>query len=264
MLFFLLLSHTAFCQEGLMYHPSTTAWIKQLPTFPLPKTGVAINLFVSAETNDGNFTLLDRCWVFGIGTQANARVSVVNPTSSALTEVNTPTWTAYQGYAGNGTSSYENMNIASAGLTQYTQNLAFISIYSRTNTTVNIRDYGTTDGTRSVTFNADNSTNSVTYESNCLAANVLIGSVSTSLGLISMIRTSSTAVSIYLAGTSEASGSQASNGVPTTNMFVGANNNNGSAINFSSRQYALYAMGGGVGIASWNTDVTILKNYLGW
>lgn len=97
--------------RGLIsYLPQTYAYLNQCTTQPTAKWASALNNFINQLIIDGNWTLLDRLWIFATNVQQNARVSIVNPTSTAITEVSSPTWTMNVGYTGNGSSSYLNTN----------------------------------------------------------------------------------------------------------------------------------------------------------
>ena len=67
-----------------------------------------INTFIGALGTD--FAEFDRLWIHGLSNSIAARTSLANPTSTMITEVNSPTFTANQGYTGNGTTSYLNSN----------------------------------------------------------------------------------------------------------------------------------------------------------
>jgi hypothetical protein len=70
----------------------------------------AINTFIVTLKADGNWAELDRFWLHATPNQQNARISIVNPSSTPITEVNSPTFTPYSGYTSNGVNSYLNTN----------------------------------------------------------------------------------------------------------------------------------------------------------
>lgn len=90
----------------------TVAWLAQLTTSfgsnPSSAFIAALNTMIAGMRTDGNLTLLDRFWIFAQEVQGYARVSIVNPGSTQIIEVNTPTFTVNQGYTGNGTNRYLN------------------------------------------------------------------------------------------------------------------------------------------------------------
>ena len=97
--------------DGVTLLPETKSWLAVLPSRPSAQVINAVNTFIRTCIADGNWQLLDRFWLFAQDIQANAVYSIVNPTSTACTQVNSPTWTQYQGYTGNGSNMYLNTNL---------------------------------------------------------------------------------------------------------------------------------------------------------
>lgn len=105
--------------KKLLYYGSTqsldaitVAWLAQLTTSfgsnPSSSYITALNTMIAGMRTDGNILQLDRFWIFAQEVQGYARVSIVNPGSTQIVEVNTPTWTVNQGYTGNGVNRYLN------------------------------------------------------------------------------------------------------------------------------------------------------------
>ncbi|MHB8410272.1 MAG: hypothetical protein ACYDHY_19745 [Acidiferrobacterales bacterium] len=117
--------------------PQTKAYLKQCNPKPSAKWTKALNAFIKGLIADGNWALLDRMWLFNTDYQQNARISIVNPSSAQITEVNSPTWTKNVGYTGNGTNSYLNTNYNpyTQGV-NYTLNNAAFGLYALTQNTV--------------------------------------------------------------------------------------------------------------------------------
>jgi hypothetical protein len=90
---------------------------------------------IAGLTADGIFAKLDRLWIFAQATEALALVDLV--ASATATAVNSPTFTANQGYTGNGTSSYveTNYNPGDGGTYKYLQNDAHFSDWDLTSST---------------------------------------------------------------------------------------------------------------------------------
>ena len=96
---------------GVSYGAYTTAFNTQVLAAGGSLTPSELSALTLFETSMGaDMAEFDRLWIHGLSNQIAARTSFVNPTSTPLTEVNSPTWTAYQGYKGNGTTSYLNLN----------------------------------------------------------------------------------------------------------------------------------------------------------
>ena len=136
LLFALFLFCNSFCfsQEELFeYSPEVVSWIAQCSSRSGVVTCTYINLYINLERYSVNLGNYDRLWVMGIDIQANARVSLINPTSTNLTEVNSITWTQNKGYTGNGTNMYINTNYtASTQAVHYGLNQMAFGIYIAT------------------------------------------------------------------------------------------------------------------------------------
>src|ERR1700739_558485 len=125
--------------------PETTAYLARCTTQPSAKWTNALNTLIRQMIIDGHWQLFDGLWIFATptGCQTNAKINIVNPTSTLITEVNSPTWTANQGYNGNGTSSYLNLNYNPSSGTNFTSNSNSFGTYSRINiNTGNTYDLG--------------------------------------------------------------------------------------------------------------------------
>jgi hypothetical protein len=226
----------------------TKAWLKVLPSRPAPKVVYAVNDFIKTCKQDGTWQLLDRFWLFAQDKQANAVYSIVNPSSTACTEVNSPSWTAYRGYTGNGTSSYlnSNYNETSNGV-NFTQNSASIFVYSRTNenaaTTVEI---GHSDATNKTFIACRSTANQVSIPINMSSG---VGSPALAntdgSGFFQLSRTASNLSTCYRNGGSLGTSNQVSNGIVNNNMYICADNLAGVASLFSVKQISIAAVGGG-------------------
>lgn len=234
----------------------TVAWLAQLTTSfgsnPSAAFITALDTMVRGMRTDGDLTKLDRLWVFAQEVQDYSRVSIVNPSATQITEVNTPGWTANQGYTGNGTNEYLNSNYnLSSSSSNYTQNSASFGVYSRSNTATATTELGCFNG-GVPTYNgvsckfSDNSC----YGSvnNSTSADLTKTSITRGDGLICAIRTASNASTLYQNG-AELSGvtnkTTVSAALLNLNLLIAANNNNGTPINFSTKQLAMAFIGSG-------------------
>lgn len=194
----------------------------------------------------GYYTELDRLWVFASEIQANGLVSLVNPTSTAITEVNSPTWTQFQGFDFNGTTQYLNTNVAVNALTKFTQNSASNFLYVRENTTTTGADFGgySGGGTNNTSIFLRDATNTCYAAINDGGAGSN-GTVTDSRGGFMFQRTASNAKQSYKNGVSFFSDTEASTTITTANNFIGARSNSGVAIDFCNRQISIVAIGSG-------------------
>jgi|SRR3990172_2015167 len=216
-------------------------------TTPLSASRLRIvDTLVRALKYSGNWTLIDRLWLFASETQQGAQISLVNPSSTAITEVNAPAWVANQGYTSNGTTSYLNSNINIAtGTVQYTQNNACIGLYSRSNVAEDLYDMGVFDGgttrraqiiSRSLTDTMNAALNSNT---NSTMANT------SSSGLMISARTASDLTTFYRNAVSLGTINAASASISSYNLFVLCLNATGSATGYSTKQISMSLIGAG-------------------
>ena len=223
-----------------------------------------INTFIGALGSD--FAEFDRLWIHGLSDSVAARTSLANPTSTMITAVNSPTFTASQGYTGNGTTNYLNTNYnPTTNGVKYTLNSASLYVYSRTNVNgsrfdighANLTSYSILDIRDSGYFFRSINQIGLVFQSAVLVAN--------SLGLFAGVRVANQDVRSYKNGVSLLSNSTDSSTLINNNMYVLAFNNNGAAANFSTRQLSLSAIGSGVvNQSTFYTAVQALGTSIGW
>lgn len=245
-----------------VYDADAQAWFDEVPTALSSARKDIVNTLVTTLKDDGNWTKLDRLWLFATEAQDQAVVSLVNPTATDALEVNSPAWVADQGYTSNGSTSYVNTNwnqTDDAG--QSTQNSSAIGIYSRTDVDEVSYDMGSVDA-------------SVRQQILTRASNVIYPMVNTtgtstvantsSLGLITAVRTTSSLTTAYRAGSSLGTTSDASTTPNNDDLYVTASNNSGTAGNFSSRQISIAFIGAGtLDQAALNTAIQTYMTSLG-
>jgi hypothetical protein len=208
---------------------------------------------------DGDFASLDVIYI--LATQ-NSATALLNLTSSsfALTPQNSPTFTADQGYTGDGATSWLNTNWAPAtNGVNYTLNSASFGAYILTNRTgasgnTSILGSFSSSFTDETFFrpNVDGAgTNFVSFNAN---TGVSIGAaVVTSQGSWIASRVSSSAVNLYRNGniTPLGTGTTASGTISLISMaLLGINNNNGGVNSPSTDQLAAAFFGGALSAAS--------------
>lgn len=247
--------------------PATITWLAQLGTRPSVAVISAVDHFIKGCKADGNWTLLDRFWLFAQDNQTNSLTSIVNPTSSVATEVSSPGWTSLQGYTSNGTTSYINTNYTpSTDAVNFTQNSATQFIYSRTDSQeASLQGGGGLANLHATHLNIRNSSDQILSRTNGTTATGAISNTS-SLGFFTAVRSSFTAVTFYRNGSSLGSpASNTSTGLATVKLYALSNNNNGTAANFSTRQIAVYGFGSGsINQATFYTRVLNLATELGF
>jgi len=221
-----------------------------------------INTFIGALGTD--FAEFDRLWIHGLANSVAARTSLANPTSTMITAVNSPTFTASQGYNGNGTNSYLNTNYnPTTNGVKYTLDSASLYVYSRTDLNAFKLDIGHANATIYSTLDIRDggsfyrSINQIGLTNGIAVAN--------SLGLFSGVRVGTLDVRSYKNGTSILTNTTASSTLINNNMYVLALNNNGTAAFYSSRQLSVSAIGSGlVNQSTFYTAVQALGTSIGW
>ena len=229
------------------YLPETHAYLANCTTKPTAVWTVALNTLIQTLIINGVWANLDRMWIFATTAQQNARISIINPTSTLVTEGGTPTWTAKQGYTGNGSSMYLNTNFnPNTQEVRASLNSTAYGIYTRTQPAA----------ATAVEMGARNIATTV-YDYLCLNftaigkyAKVNDGTASpgvkvadTTKGLVSAVRTTSTAQSIWVNGSSIATSADASVSVIDEAIYVLCYNLGGVAASFSSAQLSMAYFG---------------------
>jgi hypothetical protein len=253
-------------RRGGGYNATTTAWIARVVAEGGSVT-TAEAIAVNTLTNSIPIEEFDRLWVHGLQNQIAARTSIANAaTADLITNVNSTTFTAGQGFTGNGTTMYLNTNYNPAvdGV-KYTQNSASFGVYSRTNNSSlaeSIGVYSLALGSISSIYPNDTG-KAYCYVQNFPASDNII--VSDSLGLYSAVRTSALSNSLYKNGVLAGGTTQASLGIPSFDFYICARNNNGAASGFDTRQIAIsFAGSGSINQATFYTAVQNLATTLGF
>jgi len=252
---------------GNLLLPETNAWLAVLPTRPSPLVINAVNTFIKTSKASGNWQLLDRFWLFGQDIQANVVYSIVNPTATAITEVNSPTWAANQGFTFNGSSMYlRTAFIPSSSGVNYTLNSASHGLYCTVNTAgVFGWDMGVMDGVDASVISMRDASDQAYGKVNNLSANLITVTGRTdSRGLWSYNRTASNALTMYRNGASIGTDTDVSTARPTKEYYIGAFNNNGAAGSYSNKKIAIAYTGSGAISTSIYTEVQALATAIGF
>lgn len=228
------------------YDPDAQLYFDQLRPQPSAFYKTAIDILVRRLKQEGVWAILDRLWIFATEYQEHARINLKAPSSPQLTEITSPTWTASEGYAFNGSSSYIETNfIPSSDCEKAILNSASLGVYLRTNVSgADVTDFGATDGSVQSGVYAKWSDNSIMGSVHSTGPSVVSTGTSAS-GLTGYSRTASNNVNFYRNGTLLGSGSASSSALPTTQMYIGAMNNNGSPLFMSTRQISMAYYGSG-------------------
>lgn len=240
--------------ENIAFNPNAvldadTIAFASILTTPLTATRLElINDLVVQLKADGNWTKLDRLWIHTTEAQDQAVVSLVNPSSTKITEHNSPTWAPNVGYTGNGTNMYldTNYNPNTDGI-NYILNDAMLGSYIRSNQlSDNAAVIGVTDASsyRSAIY-PRYTTNTFFSQLNTAAANLISYSNNNSLGFFSVTRTASNLQTGYINGISKATNSGASTTVANYKINILSNSYAGTAAEFTLRTIGLSLIGAG-------------------
>ncbi len=178
----------------------TKVW-DNMQTKPSAADAEAQNLFLAKLVDKGIFQKLDFLYVFAVHTNSNGE-SLVNwrsPGTFNASEVNSPSFTAYQGYTSDGSSSRIDSNfIPSSDGDSWTLNDASFGLYIRTDLReTNTAVMGCEDGSNDV-FLQFESTNGLNYVKFHTGANFnYTPSAASPRGLWSISRVSSSEVNVY-------------------------------------------------------------------
>lgn len=235
--------------SGNSYSPEALAYFAALSVQPSTAQKIRLdNYLFKPLVAAGIFSKLDRLWIFASEIQANGLISLRNPTSTAAAEVNAPTWVQYQGYTGNGTTQYLNLNyIPSSAGVNFTRDDASISAYIRTDRAGGdlTTSVGGFDASRAVIARPRLVANTMQSDINAFSNVPSTVTVPATTGLFSWLRISSATVQFYRNGAKVgADVAHASIGRPTVTLYGMANNpNGGAALGFETAQYSMILIG---------------------
>ncbi len=219
--------------------------------------------YINTFINSIPITEFDRLWIHGLSNQVAARVSVANAaTADVITEVNSPTWTAFQGYTGNASTMYLNTNYnpGTEGV-KYTLNNAGFGVYHRTAFTVSTIGGQTGGGFFALIYSLAGTYYTYINNDGNGVGNALVNTT----GLHSTIRTTSNDVATYENGVLAGSFNKISTGLVASDFYLLGLNAGGSPALLSSSQISLSFIGSSdINQATFYTAVQTLRNNLGW
>jgi hypothetical protein len=198
---------------------------------------------------------------------ASAAACAQNLKSSSFTGTFTSGWTfASTGVTGNGTSAY--MDTGFNTNTNQTVNNCSVSVYVRTATAAagSVAELGATASPTFLPLIALQSTGLTTRSQYCWDYNSGQGIVSLNTtdnsGMWGVSRSGATSWQSFERNTAVAKSSTTSvSSLPTSNIFIGAVNDNGTAINFSFRQIAFAHLGDSLTNTQFNNFYTAVQAF---
>lgn len=229
---------------GAEYQAVYDSWT----TKPSGAVAAQQNLRVKTLVDANVWAKKDVDYVFAAHTNDNgeALTNWFNPGTFDATLVNAPAFVAFEGFTGNGTTSYirTNWNLSTNGI-NYTRNSAYLAVYIRTNVAAVQIDIGANEGGNDCRICSR--TNGDIHLSRINEASVdLDVAVTDSRGYQIITRTGASARALYKNAVSVDSDALASNGVVSRELYIKCRNNAGTPGLFSTRQTALASAGGGL------------------
>lgn len=256
-----LIINTRIVLDENIFDTDALAYFAQLTTQPSYQRKIKIQTVINELKASGNWTKLDRFWIHANQYQQAGLVSLVNPTSTPITEVNAPAWVQNQGYTSNGSTSYLDSNYdPTINGVNFTQDSCSLGVYNRTNVAENNYEIGTYNaGTTRNCYICSRGTINQCYAN--LNTNPALGIAnSNSLGLIAASRTASTLTTVYRNGASIGTTASVSASVQSVRMFIGALSVDNVASVFSTKQISVSYIGSG---AINNASIyTTIQNYM--
>jgi len=242
-------------------HPFTLALIARMSVPPPAALVPAIDGLVRSLVGAGVWAKLDMLKIQAVHDEQAARLNWISSDYTS-TAVNSPTFTAYRGFNGNGTPSYMNtgFNPGAAIGAKFVRDSASLGLWSLTNSSNVVNDMGNWNGGWGASIQARWSEGVFTVAAN---SGVLANDPSdTSLGFFSWSRSNSTNVEKYKNATLVRTEAKDSSPVHNMPIYLGAINFNNSATSFGARQYACVFAGGALSQSEQSATYTALYSYL--
>lgn len=240
------------------YNSNCQTWLNNLPSTPPTWYSSIVNQLFQDLEDAGIFNLLDRLFIFSAPSEGIALISLVNPTATPAGNVNSTTFTPYQGYTGNGTTMYLNsqFNPTLNGV-NYTQNSASAGVYVRKErATANQEcEIGHSDGSTNLIVQLNFTGNIYRCFINSNSQNTSVP-YTTTKGLFSVDRTASNLSNNWRNGVNVMASPTVSNAVLNVNVSILAR----GAVNLSTNQVSMAYFGSG-GISQ-NVFYNIIQTFM--
>jgi len=215
-----------------------------------PSDAVASNqdILVSTLVASGVWAKLDVFYNYAQTTNGDALINWTNPGTFDATAYSAPTFTALEGFTGDGSADYIdcNWNPSSDGV-NYVQNSASIGVYVRTDAVGIMSDIGSHDTGSGFQVriyprlvSGDNCSNRINDGATLTYVNA------DSRGMYVLIRIASNIRATYKNKVSKANDTEVSTGVVNLNLYTLAKNLDGAASDFSTRQISMAFAGSGL------------------
>lgn len=231
---------------AMAYPPQASGGCSQATTFLARTSGLsgtetsAYTTLICGLVSDGNFSLFDALYIFATNSTTTAGLNVVS-TSFTLTPHGTLTFSADNGYTGDGSTGWLDTGVTYSG-TQFTQNSGSLGVYVLAQNSC-----GAVCVEIGATFPASFLQNqfTTTMQGFIGGSDSLLTTTIPAQWIIT--RTSSVVDVLYRNGSSAATGTSASTGLPTQSMSILAMNQfGGTQGDFSPDKLSAAWIGGAV------------------
>lgn len=218
----------------------------RLDTPPAAGRQVLYAALIDALVAGGVWTRLDALYVFAA---ADAATALTNLKSSSFTAsaVNAPTFTADEGYAGNGTTSYVDTNCNSDDTVQYVQDSACFGVWTRVvGDAGGFRVHGWLNAGATVGCYVGGFTSDTTGTTNINGAfdsRISTAAAGGGTGLWVGNRSGASAVQLYRNGASVQTGTTASVAIEAVDFWLGTRDFDGSTNQGTNEQFSASVIG---------------------
>ncbi|MFM9860738.1 hypothetical protein RUR49_19965 [Pseudoxanthobacter sp. M-2] len=216
--------------------PDAAAYASAMTVAPSAARVALFDAFVRAIKAGGLWTRLDLLYLLAAHDEQAGRVNLIAPGAHTCTAVNSPSFVADRGFAGDGATSYLSTGLnPSLGGTRFAQNDATLFVWSLTDLNASAAEIGTGSATRLLA----RSFGALAARANTTTSTTV--AVADSLGLVGWSRTSSAGHDFFRGGTVVASPVQASDQISAGVVRIGA-----AASTYSARRLAVAGVGAGL------------------
>nr|WP_250565384.1 hypothetical protein [Adonisia turfae] len=235
-------------------------------TYSRPELDAIEQFFVTMKT-DGLYAKAGMMLLLAADNEADGLIWMNNPSTSAIN--NGASFTAREGFTGNGSNAYIDTGFNPASGANYTLNSASLGVYIRTNISEDAYDIGAqanSSNDRNYVISRWGDGNHYAQINDGSGGSWTVASSSDSRGFWLSSRTSATFKETYQNAVSQDTDSSASDGLASRNIYVLALNNGGVRAGESSKQVGFVWIGGGLSeaeISALNTRVTTLLTAFG-
>ncbi len=216
--------------------PDAAAYASAMTVAPTAARVALIDAFVRAMKDGGLWARLDLLYLLAAHDEQAARVNLMAPSVHTCTAVNSPSFLADRGFAGDGSTSYLSTGLnPSLGGTRFSLNDATLFVWSLTDLNASAADIGSGTSTRLL----GRSSGSLGARAN--AATTTTVSASDSLGLFGWSRRGAAGHDFFRGGSVVASPVQASGAISNDSVRIGA-----AGSTHSARRLAVAGVGAGL------------------